>query len=136
MSAATELAAVHGERARMAGFVRVQPGADPCDAIYCAAGHHIARERVLSLGEWGVLPCRYREPPGDGRPCDEHLLILKVLRPVLGDTGEPLRRLYAAQIDWREWRYLETAPEGRDVYEIITWLGCRYDPPRARRAVR
>ena len=133
ITAAPELAAVQGERSRMAGWVKVPQGVDPCEAIYCARGHLITYERVRSLGEWGVLPCRHREPPGDAPPCDQHVLVLKVLRPALSDAGEPLRKLYVAEIDWREWRYLETAPEGRDVYEIMTWLGCRYDPPRARR---
>lgn len=133
MIAAPETSAAQSDRPRMAGFVRTPPGVDPYTAVYCAQGHPISQERIRSLGEWGVLPCRFREPPGRVPPCDQHVLVVKVLRLVTGEDGEPLRKLYVAQMDWREWAYLETAPEGRDVYEIIAWLGCRYDPPRVRR---
>lgn len=133
IAAPPELSGARSDRPRIAGFVPVRHGEDPNKGVYCAAGHPISQERIRSIGEWGVLPCRFVEPPGRKEPCDEHVLVLKVQRLVIGESGEPLRRIFAAQLDWREWSYLETAPEGRDVYEIIVWLGCRYDPPRGRR---
>ena len=119
----------------MAGWIKQPPGGDPLDAVYCPNGHHILRRRLLQLHESETIVCEYREPPRGPRPCGAQLLILKVLRPAQANDGQQRVKLYVAEVDWREVRYLETAPEGRDVYAMLEWLGCHYAPAVAPPAV-
>ena len=123
-------------RQRMAGWIKPPPGVDPLDAVYCPNGHHILRRRLLQFHESGTIVCEYREPPRGRERCDAQLLVLKVLRPAQGNDGRQISKLYVAEVDWREMLYLATAPEGRDVYAMLEWLGCHYMPAVAPSAVR
>jgi len=112
----------------MAGWIHSSDGDDPFGLVYCPHGHHIPRRRVLQFHESGWITCEYREPPRGPRPCGAQLLVLKVLRPAQANDGQQRVKLYVAEVDWREMRYLATAPEGRDVYAMLEWLGCHYMP--------
>jgi len=121
-------------RTRMAGWIHSGDGDDPFGLVYCPHGHHIPRRQVLQFHESGWITCEYhtaaRRPP-----CGAQLLILKVLRPARADDRQHRVKLYVAEVDWSEVRYLETAPEGHDVYQMLKWLGCHYMPAVAPPAV-
>lgn len=119
---------------RMAGWIKPPAGGDPLDHLYCPRGHHIPRRKVGQFQESGVLTCDYKEPPGQSRPCGAQVFLVFVLRRVTGDDGERLRRIYAAEVDWREIAYMEQAH--MDTFEMLDWLGSRYDPPRGAGATR
>lgn len=121
-------------------------GVDPLDAVYCPAGHHVPRSDLAQFPEAGYYTCDYREPrrlgseprrgtalPENGPRCNRSMLVLFVNRLAKDGTGRMIRKIYVAEIDWREMKQLEA--EGiTDVFEMIAWLGEKYDPPRRSKA--
>jgi hypothetical protein len=125
--------AIRSGRRRYCGFVLPPEGVDPLDAVRCAAGHYVPRHELAQFPEAGYYTCTFREPPGHGRPCNRSLLVLFVHRVAKDGTGRHIRKIFVAEIDWREFQWLES--QGiTDVFEMIATLGERYDPPRRSKA--
>jgi|SRR6185437_13883784 len=120
-------------RQRMAGWIKPPPGGDPLDAVYCPHGHHIPRRRIVRYHESGVVVCEHMT--ARNVPCGAQLLVLRVYRPV-HDAGKALRRLYVAEIGREEVEYLHQSAEGRDVYEMLAWLGLSYPGVASARGTR
>ncbi len=118
----------------MAGFVTPPRGVDPLDWVHCPNGHHVPRHKLAQFQESGLYTCDYKAPPGHGRPCNAQILVLYVYRREKGPDGHPVRKVYVAEVDWREMAHMEQ--QHLDVWEMIGWLGCRYDPPRPTGATR
>jgi hypothetical protein len=124
---------VRNGRHRYAGFVHPPEGVDPLDWVKCPAGHHVPRPALAQFPESGRYVCDYREPPGNGPRCKREILVLFVRRMSKDATGQPIRKVYVAEVDWREMQLLEA--EGiTDVFEMIAWLGEKYDPPKRSKA--
>jgi len=125
--------ATHG-RPRYAGWVRARPDplsvaadADPLSRVFCPTGHHVARRRLIGLGEKTILECGYRPQQG-APPCTARMLVVKLLRPVAEDNGRLSWCVYIAEVEEREARYLANAHELVDVFAALSWLGCGYAP--------
>ena len=119
---------IRSGRRRYAGFVRPEEGGDLLDSIKCPAGHQVPRHELAQFPESGYYRCQYREPPGKGRPCTKSILVLPVDRVAKDGDGKPIRKIYVAEIDWREFQFL--ASQGiTDVFDMLAWLGEKYDPP-------
>ncbi len=126
------------DRPRRMGWVQIPPGArpdaHPYDFVYCPHGHHVPRHRVATVVESGLVTCDYKAPPGHGPPCGAQLLVLSVLRRVKGADGQLVPKVYVAEVDWREMAYMEA--QHLDVFEMMAFLGGRYDPPHPAAATR
>jgi hypothetical protein len=124
---------IRSGRRRYVGFVHPPEGVDPLDAVCCPAGHHVPRPELAQFPEAGYYTCSFREPPGNGRPCNRSMLVLFVHRVAKDGTGRHIRKVFVAEIDWREFKFLES--QGiTDVFEMIAWLGEKYDPPKRSKA--
>jgi len=124
---------IRSGRRRYAGFVHTTEGVDPLDVVFCPAGHPVSRSDLAQFPEAGYYTCTYREPPGNGPRCGRSMLVLFVHRVAKDGTGRHIRKVFISEIDWREFRWLES--QGiTDVFEMIAVLGERYDPPRRSKA--
>lgn len=124
---------LRGGRRRHCGFVHPPEGVDALDAVYCPAGHAIPRQELERFPESGYHTCDFRQPPGKLPPCNRSILVLFVNRVAKDAHRRHIRKVFVAEIDWREFKFLES--QGiTDVFEMIAWLGEKYDPPKRSKA--